>query len=79
MDMKYFNEDMLQNPLIRDGGVIIGGDFNFTLKAIEIWGLGAQLDPLSDLLINLLERADIVDVRPIKITPLEGTKGWGRL
>jgi hypothetical protein len=53
--------------LLGDGGLIIGGDLNFTLSAREVWGGMARSDPLADYFANLLLIIGLVDLQPVEI------------
>jgi hypothetical protein len=58
----------LSNPLIQNGRVIVANDFNFTLGAYEICGWDVHLDPLSDHLLDLLERETFMDLLATKLS-----------
>lgn len=47
----------------------MGGDLNFYLGALEIWGPKATLDPLTNFFIHQLDQARLVDVEPPKLNP----------
>ena len=47
----------------------MGGDLNLTLGVVEIWGLKAILDPLSDFFENHLAQLNVFNIEPIKLNP----------
>jgi hypothetical protein len=55
IDQNIFWESFFQNPLLKDGIVVMGGDLNFTLGASEVWGPTAHLDPLAYFFLSQLE------------------------
>jgi hypothetical protein len=61
---RFFKMDSVQNGL-----VVIGEDLNFTLRAPEVWGSIAQLDPLSGYFITKLEKTGFLDIEPSKLSP----------
>jgi hypothetical protein len=57
--------------------VIIGGDFNFSLGAAEVWGPRTNPDPLTNYFINFLDQYGLLDIEPIKLKPnLEEQEDW---
>eukprot|EP00253_Pinus_taeda_P014598 PITA_14598 len=57
-----FWQHILQLPLLNEDHVIIGGDLNFSLGFRESWGANAQIDPISNFMINQLEQSKFIDV-----------------
>ena len=49
--------------------LVIGGDLNFSLGLSEIWGVNAQVDPLTNFFRNMLERLGLVDINPLVSIP----------
>lgn len=54
---------------IKEERVVIGGDLNFTLSRVEVWGELARLDRLLEFFRHKIEDAGLVDVEPIKLVP----------
>jgi len=49
--------------------IIIGGHLNFTLKRCEVWGEISKEDILDDNLLQKLDKVNLSDMEPLKITP----------
>ena len=62
--MHKIKSDCLMSPYL-----VFGGDLNFSLGHSEIWGVHAQVDPLTNFFHNLLERLGIVDINPLVSIP----------
>jgi hypothetical protein len=46
----------------------VGGDLNFFLGAVEVWGPRSSPDPLSDYFTHFLEHG-LLDLEPAKLQP----------
>jgi hypothetical protein len=57
--------------------IILGGDLNFSVGRVEVWGQVAKVDPLSDYFIQKLEDKGLIDVEPIKLRPTWWNKQVG--
>ena len=49
--------------------MIVGGDLNFSLVEVEIWGTSARVDELTDFFHHRLSHAGVTNIPPIKMTP----------
>jgi len=57
--------------------VILGGDFNLTLGASEVWGPRAVQDVLKNFFIQAFARKDLLDILPPKLVPTWRNKRAG--
>eukprot|EP00253_Pinus_taeda_P034819 PITA_34819 len=64
-----FWNNLLAKDLLKEKPLIIGGDLNFSIGAVEIWGSAARTDPLSDFFSNLFHSNKLLDVNLIKAKP----------
>jgi hypothetical protein len=53
--------------LLKSNNIIIGGDLNFTLGTIEIWGPNARPDSQLALFTHSLIANGFIDIEPIKL------------
>lgn len=63
--------------LIGGGSIILGGDLNFSLGDVEVWGPRARGDPHMDCFIHKLSDFEMMDVEPVKIKPTWRNKRVG--
>ena len=54
--------------LLKEEGLIIGGDLNFTVSANETWGCTC-MDPEADFFYNLFREEGLLDVEPSVLRP----------
>jgi len=66
---KIYWESLLQKSCLKNSLAVLGGDLNFSLGAMEIWGPTAQVDPLTEFLIAKLEIIGLLDISPVKLSP----------
>ena len=64
-----FWDSLFNLDLFEDTDVIMGGDFNLSLGASEVWGPRATLDILENFFIQNFVRKDLLDILPAKIVP----------
>jgi hypothetical protein len=77
MDRVDYWDRFFQMDWIHFGLVVVGGDLNFTLGALEFWGHVAQVDYLSGYFIKKMEEVGLLDVEPTKLTPTLRNKRLG--
>ena len=68
-DKKGFGESFFTSGMLETRNIILGGDLNLTLSEKENWGTLARQDGLSSLFARLFESKELVDIRPLKLTP----------
>jgi hypothetical protein len=68
-DRELFWQPIIDSGLLREEGIIVGGDLNFTLSAREVWGDLARSDPLADYFSSLILSSGLVDIQPTKMAP----------
>jgi hypothetical protein len=61
---KIFQMDWIQHGL-----VVLGGDLNFTLGALEVWGPATQVDYLLGYFLKKIEEVGMLDIEPTKLSP----------
>jgi hypothetical protein len=64
-----FWDRVSQEGVLSSPSVILGGDLNFTLSVVEVWGAGNCMDPLSDYFGSLFLDSKLVDILPNKLLP----------
>jgi hypothetical protein len=47
----------------------VGGDLNFSLGAVKVWGPRSSLDPLIDYFTHFLDSHELLDLEPVKLQP----------
>jgi hypothetical protein len=47
----------------------LGGDLNFSLGEVEVWGPSAHLDPQTNIFSHLLIYHGLIDIVPLKLLP----------
>jgi hypothetical protein len=67
-DRPQFWNALLEKYFVKDHSLILGGDLNFSIGAVESWGHRSQTDSLSDFIMHKLEEVGLIDVL-IKINP----------
>jgi hypothetical protein len=60
-------EKNFSSEWIKRGLVVVGGDLNFLLGTLEVWGPMAQVDNLSRYFINKLEVVGLLDIELAKL------------
>jgi len=55
-DKKGFWEEVLEDGILRESNLILGGDLNFTRSTREVWGQSIRLDPLAYFFIRCFKR-----------------------
>ena len=63
-DRVSFWDRVLNGGLLNSPYLILGGDLNITLNALDIWGKCAILDPLSSHFKQLFDSVGLTDVAP---------------
>ena len=66
---RLFWDNCVDSKILSLPSIIIVGDLNLTIGGLEIWGIQAQLDPLSTLFSNLFDALDLRDVTPVELVP----------
>ena len=64
-----FWDRLFSLSLISHEQSIVGGDLNFSLGSLEIWGPIVILDPLVEFFKNHLVQRDLIDLNMIKLNP----------
>ena len=72
-----FWDSLFHMDLFEDTEVIMGGDFNLSLGASEVWGPRAAPDILANFFIQSFARKDLLDILPAKIVPTWRNKRAG--
>lgn len=54
---------------MNDENLIVGVDLNFSLDALEIWGIHGHPDLLEIFFSHLIESHKLCDVDPVKLKP----------
>lgn len=75
-DRKSFWQNVQVEGLLNLDNLILVGDFNLVLNDSEVWGVGANLDPLSNYFQHTFASVGLVDIIP---SILELTWSNGRL
>jgi hypothetical protein len=57
--------------------MILGGDLNFSLGTIEVWGPRARADPLTYFFRHFISEVGLSDLTPIKLGPTWRNKRMG--
>ena len=70
----YRNRDLFWDKVLRGGllsapNLILGGDLNLTMNAVETWGRRAVLDPLVSHFKCLFDSVGLLDISPNIIGP----------
>jgi hypothetical protein len=83
-ERELFWQPIIESGLLREEGIIVGGDLNFTLSSREVWGDLAKSDPLADYFTSLIQSSGLVDIIPSKMAPTwrngrEGTSGISKI
>jgi hypothetical protein len=73
-------QPIIESGLLREEGIIVGGDLNFTFSTREVWGDWTRSDPLADHFSSLIQSFGLVDIISSKMAPTwrngrEGTSG----
>jgi len=68
MERLEYWDTIFSSEWFQKGLVIVWGDLNFTLGALEVWGLATQVDCMSSYFINKLEEVGLLDIEPTKLT-----------
>jgi hypothetical protein len=76
-DWPQFWNALLEKSFLKYPALILGGDLNFSIGAVESWGHRSQVDSLSDFFVHKLEEVGLIDVAPIKISPTWRNKRLG--
>jgi hypothetical protein len=63
-DRENFWQPIIDYGLLKEPGLIVGGDLNFILSAREMWGSSARADPLFDFFSTMLHDSRLVDLVP---------------
>ena len=61
--------NLLSMDCLKSACLIFGGDLNFSLGCLEIWGVKAWVDNLSDFLSEKLDSFGMIDIVPLVLTP----------
>ena len=61
---KFFGIMFLGGGLLSAPNLILGGDLNLTMNAVETWGNRAILDPLASHFKHFFDSARILDIAP---------------
>lgn len=64
-----FWNHFLNLSIINPDNIILGGDLNFSIVYGEYWGINAQVDPLPDIMEQLLEMDHLMDIPMVKSQP----------
>jgi hypothetical protein len=62
-----FWESLLKNSLIKVDNMILGGDINFSLGEVEIWGPNSQPDHQTDLFDHIFSPNGLINISPLKL------------
>jgi exonuclease III len=68
-DRKRFWDSLASFPWLSQAGIILGGDLNFSLGAMKVWGPRSSLDPLTDYFTHLLDTLGLLDLSLAKLQP----------
>jgi hypothetical protein len=68
-DRQLFWDNVKLDGLLKEPGLILGGDLNFTIFAREVWGSYSRSDPLASYFNQLLQEEGLIDVEPVKFIP----------
>jgi hypothetical protein len=77
MDNVPFWDNLFNKSFITGDSLILGGELNCSLGAIEIWGPRAREDSLADYFTQKLISKDLIDIEPIKMKPSWSNKRVG--
>jgi hypothetical protein len=66
---QVFSDDLKNDGILNEQGLILGGDLNFTQFAREIWGSSRRLDPMASYLNQQLQDVGLIDVEPVEFLP----------
>jgi hypothetical protein len=64
-----FWESIFKLKLLKVDNLILGGDLNFSLGLVEVWGPNACPDHLSAMFTHLLSANGLLDIAPRKLSP----------
>jgi hypothetical protein len=68
-DQALFWESLLNKSFMNFESLILGGDLNFSVGVIEVWGPKPRIDPLLDFLIHILGDKGMSDAFTVKLNP----------
>ena len=69
LDRESFWNNLTKLDCLLSPFLVFGGDLNFSMGLSEIWGVHAQIDPLTNFFQNLLENMGLVDISPLVSIP----------
>lgn len=72
-----FWDSLLNLELIDRSDLILGGDFNLSLGASEVWGPRAATDALANFFLQAFARKDLLDILLTKMIPTWRNKRAG--
>lgn len=64
-----FWNGLMENSLVKNNYMVMGGDLNFSLGRAEARGPAAREDPQSDFFLNLLTSNNLIEANLIKLKP----------
>jgi hypothetical protein len=66
---QFFWDSFFYLQCVKEEEVIIGGELNFTVSRVEVWGFNARLDKVVAYFKHKIEELGYIDVEPLKLTP----------
>ena len=64
-----FWDSLFTNSILGGDMVVIGGDLNFSLGQVEVWGKNARQDLLTEYFTHKLVEKNWIDTKPLKLKP----------
>jgi len=68
-EWKHYWDSLALCPWLSEPGVIVGGDLNFSLGAVEFWVPHSTLDPLTNYFTHYIYSFGFLDLYPVKLQP----------
>lgn len=66
---KHFWDVMVEDNLLEDPILIMGGDLNLVVSTREVWGANPGMDPLLGYLSHIFQESKLIDVMPNPFFP----------
>jgi len=67
---KDVSKNNCDDLVVRRDNVIVGGDMNFILRHVELWGGYGSMDPLVYFLLQKIEEQWLCDLEPLILKPM---------
>ena len=66
-DRVLFWDKVFNTPMLDGRELILGGDFNFSLGSVEVWGPQVVPDVLKKYFLNALVQKDMLEINLVKV------------